>query len=55
MFFWGGLDEEVDNYRGQILRLAKIDCFISKKVILEQYVVMNGKPFCSLTVYDFFV
>ena len=25
------------NYRGQIWRLAKIYCFISKKVLFEQY------------------
>ena len=30
--------------RGQIWRLAKIHCFISKKAVLEQCTVMNGNP-----------
>ena len=32
------------NQRGQIWRLAKMYGFISKKIIFEQYMVMNGEP-----------
>ena len=28
----------------EISKLAKIYCFISKKVVFEQYMVMNGEP-----------
>ena len=31
------------NQRGQIWRLAEMYFFISKEVIFEQYMVMNGK------------
>ena len=50
-----GLDEEIDrrlprceitppNQRGQIWRLAKMYCFISKEIIFKQYTEMNGEP-----------